>query len=113
MVEKSKRNIIIANKIMNEVDVIQTFIVDMTFDDYVTNEITKRAVAMTLIHIGELSNSFTEDFKENNKVIPWRKIKALRNITAHNYESLDLRTIWTTINEDLPILKQNLQASIY
>ncbi len=34
--------------------------------------------------------------------IPWRKMKAMRNIAAHEYFGLDLATVWQTATADVP-----------
>ena len=35
----------------------------------------------------------------------WNQIKAMRNIVAHNYGSIDAEILWETIENDVPQLK--------
>ncbi len=44
------------------------------------------------------------EFKE----IPWRMLKGIRNVLAHEYFGVDLDIIWKTIKDDLPKLKKQL-----
>ncbi|WP_392889577.1 DUF86 domain-containing protein [Eubacterium limosum] len=37
--------------------------------------------------------------------IPWKQIRGIRNIFAHDYGSIDVLTIWNTINYNIPELK--------
>lgn len=37
--------------------------------------------------------------------MPWNQIKAMRNIVAHNYGSIDAEILWETIENDVPQLK--------
>ncbi len=41
--------------------------------------------------------------------VPWRSIRGMRNIFAHNYGAIDTRIIWHTINDDIPLLSKNCQ----
>jgi uncharacterized protein with HEPN domain len=59
---------------------------------------------MHVVQIGELSVHLTDEFKLNHSEIPWKKIKDMRNFVAHNYDKLDLETLWLTIKEDMPRL---------
>ena len=42
--------------------------------------------------------------------IPWRKMKGMRSIAAHEYFGIDLSTVWQTATVDVPALKPLLQA---
>ena len=37
--------------------------------------------------------------------MPWREIKAMRNIAAHNYGEIDIDILWETVIGDIPELK--------
>lgn len=37
--------------------------------------------------------------------MPWRDIKSMRNIAAHNYGELDIEVLWETVTNDIPELK--------
>lgn len=39
---------------------------------------------MCVIQIGELAGNISEDFREKHTEIPWRQLRGLRNIYAHN-----------------------------
>jgi len=40
--------------------------------------------------------------KDKDLNVPWREIKGMRNILAHEYFGVKLETIWETICSDLP-----------
>lgn len=42
--------------------------------------------------------------------IPWHEIKTLRNLHAHDYESVDMELVWEALTIDVPELKKNLEA---
>ncbi|MCL2203217.1 MAG: DUF86 domain-containing protein [Defluviitaleaceae bacterium] len=110
MVERGRRNDVITKKILKEINDIARYTSGMSANDFYADDKTQKAVAMTLINIGELSKSFSSEFIEGNKNIPWKDIQATRNIAAHNYESFDMQIVWKTIKDDLPALKKTLEA---
>ncbi|MDR3288420.1 MAG: DUF86 domain-containing protein [Peptococcaceae bacterium] len=65
----------------------------------------KNATAMCVFQIGELSAHLSDDFKAANNAIPWKQIRGMRNIVAHNYGDFSLKQLWNTITEDIPMLR--------
>ncbi|WP_195267339.1 HepT-like ribonuclease domain-containing protein [Eubacterium sp. 1001713B170207_170306_E7] len=63
------------------------------------------AVCMCLLQIGELSKHLTEAFRTEHSEIPWKEIRGMRNIFAHDYGSIDVSEVWETIQKDIPILR--------
>lgn len=61
---------------------------------------------MCIVQIGELVSQLSEKIKEKNTSVPWRIIKDTRNFYVHAYGSIDLPSVWNTLNEDIPELKQ-------
>lgn len=68
------------------------------------------ACGMCIIQLGELVTGLDEDFVKQHPEIPWRLIKGLRNIYAHDYDIVDNDMIWETITEEIPELREGLQA---
>lgn len=63
---------------------------------FCNNPTYRNAVALCLMQIGELSNRLSEEFKAAHTEIPWRAIKGMRNIVAHEYGKIDTETVWET-----------------
>lgn len=59
---------------------------------------------MCVVQIGELSGLLSEELKTRAPSIPWRAIKDTRNFYVHAYGSIDLPSVWATLNEDIPVL---------
>ena len=68
----------------------------------------QKAVVMSLINIGELSKSFTDDYLAAMPEIPWKAIRGFRNIAAHQYGIIDIDDVYKTVMEDIPSLKTAL-----
>lgn len=69
----------------------------------------RNAVAMCLLQIGELVNKLSDDFKARYNGIPWRAIKGMRNVVAHEYGSIDVEIVWETAEDGIRELKEFCQ----
>lgn len=67
------------------------------------------AAGMCIIQIGELVSRLDDDFVSRFSCIPWRQIKGMRNIYAHDYDTVDNEMVWETITNEFPELRGNLQ----
>lgn len=65
----------------------------------------KNSVSMSILQIGELVSHFTDEFRNQNKEIPWNKIIGMRNHFAHGYAEMDEHEIWKTVKNDIEPLK--------
>ncbi|GHV08870.1 antitoxin [Clostridia bacterium] len=63
-------------------------------------------LAMYILQIGELTQHLSEDFRQKYPKVPWREIKGMRNIFAHNYDSADPNITWETVTERIPELRE-------
>jgi len=70
------------------------------------NCVYKNAVSMCILQIGELVILLSDYLKTQYEEIPWHDIKNMRNIAAHQYHRFDLDTLWETITEDIPALRE-------
>jgi len=108
MVDMNKKDEVIKKKILREIDDISKFIDKITEEDFYKDSKTQKAVIMSLINIGELSKSFSDDFIDSNEKIPWKKIQAMRNVAAHKYEAIDMQIVWDTIHVSVVELRKKL-----
>lgn len=75
-----------------------------------TDAIYRNAAALCILQIGELVGNLSEDFRAEHSDVPWRQIRAMRNIVAHKYGTIDPDTTWEIIREDIPALRKYCQA---
>ena len=55
------RDLIVLKKVIDEIDIAEQMLNDVSLEDFLKNEVLKRAVSMTIINIGELIKNVTED----------------------------------------------------
>ena len=81
---------------------------DKDFAKYQTEISFQYSCNMCIIQIGELVGRLSEDIMNQYPDIPWHAIKAMRNLHAHDYENVDLKIVWNTLVEDIPLLENQL-----
>ena len=90
--EHKERNEQIRLKILGEIADIEAFSHERESDDLKADRMYQKAIVMSLINIGELSKSFTDDYLSTKPQIPWKAIRGFRNIASHQYEIINLRS---------------------
>lgn len=60
--------------------------------------------------ISEATKRISQDLRDANPVIPWRRMAGFRDVLIHDYLNLNLNLIWKTVEEDLPNLKSQIRA---
>jgi len=71
------------------------------------------AIMMNFIVIGEMVDKLSEELiKETNSKIDWLKVKAFRNIVAHNYFGIDAEEVWQIIKGSMIELQNQLTLLI-
>ncbi len=90
---------------------IQSFVAGRTIDDYNNQLMLRSAVERQFEIIGEALNRLRHlDPVLVERLGPYQKIIAFRNIIAHGYEVLDAAIVWQVIHDYLPaLLEQSRQ----
>ena len=83
---------------------------DRSFENYVHDIAFQYACSMCLIQIGEAAGRLSAEIQQANSDIPWRAIKAMRNLHAHDYDNVDLSIVWDTLENDINDLKAKITA---
>lgn len=83
---------------------------DSSLEEFIDNEMLKRAIGMTVINIGELVKNLTDDFRVTYNSIPWKEISGFRDIAAHKYKTLDMKIVYNTVKFDIVELKKNIET---
>jgi uncharacterized protein with HEPN domain len=67
-------------------------------------------VVRNLEVIGEATKNLSIELKSAYPDVPWRKLAGLRDVLSHNYIGIDLKIVWDVVEQDLPDLKQKIDA---
>jgi uncharacterized protein with HEPN domain len=98
--------------IIDSIKKIQKYVEQMEIEDFRRDEKTIDAVIRNFIVIGEAARHVPDDISVKYPNIPWRVMGDMRNFTVHEYWGVELRTIWKTIQDDLPPLIPSLKRVV-
>jgi uncharacterized protein with HEPN domain len=102
-----KNDLLYINHIIETVQIIESYIVGISLDDFIGNRMLCDAVLRNLQILSESTQKISQEIKDKYGNIPWRDISGFRNILVHDYlEGIDLTTVWNVITQDLPSLYQ-------
>jgi uncharacterized protein with HEPN domain len=73
--------------------------------DALTDDKTLYAVLHVLQYIGEAVSRLPKDVTDLAPEVPWQRIRAMRNLIAHDYAGIDAAIVSKTVHERLPELK--------
>jgi len=73
------------------------------------DDILQDAVIRRIEIMGEAASRISDELKSQYPALPWKKMKAMRNILIHMYDELDLEIVWDTIEKDIPGLLNELE----
>lgn len=103
-----RRDYIAINKIVDEMNVGIKLLGDTCLDDFLSNELLKRALGMTCINVGELVKVVTDETRNAYPDFPWKAVAGMRDITAHRYQTLKMGDVYNTIRVEYPKLRVKL-----
>jgi uncharacterized protein with HEPN domain len=81
----------------------------LNFEEFMQNEVLKRACSRSIEIIGEATKNLSADFKRKYKDIEWKKISGLRDKIIHYYFGVNWDIVWDVIKNRLPDLKEQVE----
>ena len=96
--------------ILAAVRAVGTYTDGMTFEEFVADQRTVDAVVRNLMTMGESIRWIPEPVLDDYPEVPWRVMRAVRNVVVHEYFGIDARILWATVKYDLPPLVPKLEA---
>lgn len=100
------------NHIIEAIEYIGEFIVDVKKDQFFKDYEKQCAVIRQFEIIGEAANNLSSDLLSSNPPVDWREVVSMRNVMIHDYFEVNVEVVWDTIKEDLPKLKSQIQDII-
>jgi uncharacterized protein with HEPN domain len=93
------------------VDNIAAFVQGRSFGDYAADLMLRSAVERQFEIAGEALNRLSRETPAIAAQLPHlRRAVAMRNALIHGYREVDNATVWRTIHEGLPALREQVEA---
>jgi uncharacterized protein with HEPN domain len=98
--------------ILDSIHSIQKFVHGMDREAYCRDEKTQAAVERKLLILSEAAIRLKDSAEVFCPGIPWRDIRGSGNWLRHQYDSVDVDTIWNTVQNGLPPLKAAVEKAL-
>jgi uncharacterized protein with HEPN domain len=83
----------------------ERFVEGLDFQAFERNEEKTLAVVRALEVIGEAARHIPGTLRAEYPGVPWEDMVGMRSKLIHDYFGVDLKVVWRTVQEDLPLLR--------
>ena len=87
---------------------VEEFTNGVSAEEFVNSKVLFFAVVKNIEIVGEATYMLTKEFRESHQSIPWLVIEKMRHVLVHGYYTVSPEKVWKTVQEDLPVLKEQL-----
>ncbi|MCD6231264.1 DUF86 domain-containing protein [Candidatus Aerophobetes bacterium] len=91
--------------IIEYMDRAEDHIKSMRFEQFLKDNKTCDAVVRCIEVIGEATKNVPDDIRNRYPSISWRDMAGMRDKIIHGYFTINFRTVWITVTEEIPKLK--------
>ncbi|MDJ1179821.1 DUF86 domain-containing protein [Roseofilum sp. BLCC_M91] len=98
--------------ILENIDIAQEFLVDLSYAQFREDRRTIYAVTRALEIIGEATKSIPQSVRDQYPAVPWRSISGMRDKVVHEYFGVDTQVLWDTVQDDLPLLRPTINQML-
>jgi len=89
---------------------IATYVQDTSATEFADNSEKQDAIIRRIEVIGEAAAHLTEATRRELPQLPFRQMRGMRNIVAHDYANVNLKIVWEVATIHVPELRRVLEA---
>lgn len=99
--------------ILQSVEMIESHVAGMNFERFRTDVKTMDAVERRLQRISEAAIRLGSEAEQFCPGLPWQNIRGIGNWLRHQYDRVDLDTVWHTATVEIVPLKTSVKAALH
>ncbi len=96
--------------ILDSASAIRSYMQGISREDFMANQEKQDAVLRRFEIIGEASSRLSPETKQLFPNMPFRDMRGMRNVIAHDYGDVNLQRIWQTTIDPLQELLTELES---
>ncbi len=85
---------------------------NLSKDEFLIDEVKKRAVVRSLEIIGEATKKIPVDFKLQWSTITWKNMAGMRDKLIHDYMGVNYSIVWDVMKNKIPELREQIALII-
>lgn len=105
----TKNNLVYLEDILKAIELIESYSKGIQFSELLQERMRQDAIIRQMEIIGEAANHLPDSFLEEHPDFPVREAVVMRNFLIHDYDNVEIETVWQTMFEDLPLLKKKIE----
>ncbi|MBC7448965.1 MAG: DUF86 domain-containing protein [Hymenobacteraceae bacterium] len=105
---RNERDWVRVQHMLEAIGRIESLLHDSSLETFLTDDLRQSAAIRQFEIIGEAAAVISADTVSAFPAVPWRQLKAFRNLLVHEYFRVDAVEVWTVYAQDLPDLKASL-----
>jgi uncharacterized protein with HEPN domain len=82
---------------------------DLNKEDFLNDEVLKRAIIRSLEIIGEATKKIPADFKVKWSSIQWKNMAGMRDRLIHDYIGVNYSIVWDVVRNKIPQLLDQIE----
>ena len=83
-----------------------------SWDDFCKDIQCQDAVICRIEIIGEAARRISPEKRKKYPEIEWREMTSMRNLVIHEYDVVDIKVVWDTIQNKIPLLIETLSKIV-
>lgn len=107
---KPHDNSLYLRHILDAIARIEQYVQGLNQEGFEQNSLVQDGVIRQMLVIGEAVKLLSEDLRSAYADIPWSDFAGMRDVLVHRYFGVNIEKIWLTVQDDLPVLKEQLTA---
>lgn len=107
---KPRRDFNYLTDIEEAIQRILVYTKNMDVEEFLANSLVQDAVLRNFQVLGEATKNLSEELRTHHAELPWREMAGMRDKIVHDYIGVNYRTIWNTIQQDLPPLLSRITS---
>ena len=108
----SERPAIRLQDILDNVRLIQSYVLGMDRAAFDADRRTRDAVERCLERVSEAATKLGDEADQLAPGLPWKAVRTLGNVLRHAYDQVDPARIWEIVTQDLPPMAMAVDAAL-